>query len=288
MNLGLDGKVALVAGGSQGIGRATADLLAAEGCAVAICGRTRDSLHTAATEIAARGGQMLPIVADVTQRDAVEMLVQQVVDHFGRLDVLVNNVGASHLAERRIAGDPTVDLAVAGDLWRNLGASFDELTDDDFRFAFDSNLYSAMWACRAARPHLAAAGGGRIVMVSSTGGKERGTAQWDYVLAKMAVIGLARCLALEFAAEGTLVNCVVPGSTEGRSWRAGAAIAARKMGKSTDQALDDFARVSFPLGRLARSEEVAAAIVFLASAPASYISGAVLNVDGAASRGLLG
>ena len=288
MDLGLANKVAIVTGGTQGIGRATAELLAKEGCSVAICGRTSESLESAARQLEQYGTRILPVTADVTQREAAERVVETTVRELGRLDVLVNNVGGNRLTERRLAGDPAVELAITGDLWRNLGASFGDLTDDDFHFAFDSNLYSAIWTCRAARPHMRQAGGGRMVMVSSTAGRERSTGQSDYVLAKMAVIGLTRCLSYELAADGILVNCVVPGSTQGRSWSAGAAIAARQMGKTPEQALDDFARISMPLGRLARPEEVAAAIVFLASAPASYISGAVVNVDGALSRGLLG
>lgn len=256
MDLGLTGRCALVCGASQGLGRASAMALAAEGAAVAMCGRRPEPLRQAASEIRERtGATVLAIPADVSRASDVTRLVDETVTGLGGLDVLVTNAGGPR------------------------SAPFEQLTDDDWLAAIDTLLMSVVRLTRAAAPHMRARGGGRIINVTSVSVKQPID---DLALSNSirgAVTGLARTLANELARDNILVTCVAPGYTATdrviELWNAAAAregTAAEAVRKRTEDAI--------PLRRIGTPEEFGAAVAFLASARASYITGVTLQVDG--------
>ena len=188
MDLGLSGKAALVTGGSRGIGRSIALALAAEGCNVAITARGRERLAQTVGEIEASGVQAAGFELDMAEMTASAQAVEQTAAAFGRLDVLVNNVGGS-----------------------TGGRSFQEATDDDWAATLDVNLWPAIRASRAALPHMRAQGAGRIIHITSIYGREQGGPP-TYNAAKSAMNSLSKTMARELAADGITVNAVAPGS----------------------------------------------------------------------------
>jgi 3-oxoacyl-[acyl-carrier protein] reductase len=253
MDLGLDGKVALVTGANRGIGKAVALGLAAEGCRVALVARTSETTQAAAAEAAAVGAETLAIAADVSAPADTERMIAQAAARWGRLDVLVNNVGG-----RR-------------------GGAFVETSDEDWAGALDTNFLSAIRASRLAVPHMRQQGGGSIVMVSSIYGREAGGVV-TYNATKAAMISLAKGMARELAPENIRVNSVAPGSIlfPGGSWW--------RRQQAEPEAMAEFVRRDMPLGRFGRVDEVANVVVFLASDRASLMTGACVPVDGAQGR----
>jgi len=254
MDFGLTGKVALITGGSEGIGKATAQVLAAEGAKVAIVARRPEVLQAAAAEIAAAGGDALAIAADVTSPADVERMVAQTVARFGRLDIVVNNAGTSNAR-------PFLDVG-------------DEVWQQDL----DVKLFGAIRVNRAAIPHLRAAGGGRIINLTTISGKQPGAKSAPTAISRAAGIALTKALSKEFAADNILVNTVCVGVLKSaqHSWLA----------KAQNLSLEDYyaaAGSHTPLGRVGETEEAAKVIAFLASSAASYVTGASINVDGGAS-----
>ena len=258
MDLQLAGKVALVTGSSRGLGLASAMALAGEGCRVCICARGAERLAGAAEALEQRAsepGRVLAVQADLTDPDDIAMLVQRTADTFGRLDVLVNNVG------------------------RAAGGGLLEATDDDWRNAFDDTLYPAIRASRLAVPHMQSAGGGAIIMIASIWGRESG-GRMTYNAVKAAEISLAKALAQQLAGDSIRVNSVAPGSISfpGGSWH--------RRQQEDPEGMAEFVRDNLPLGRFGRAEEVGEVVAFLASPRASWISGASITVDGCQSRSL--
>ena len=256
MDLQLTGKVAIVTGGSRGLGFACARALAAEGCHVAICARGKERLEQAATELraSARGeAQIVAINADVAVAADVARVVETTVERFGGLDILVNNVGLGR------------------------GGSLEETADEVWTEALDQTLHPTIRASRFAVPHLRRRGGGAIVIISSIFGREAG-GRMTYNVVKAAEISLGKALAQQLARDGIRVVTVAPGSIlfPGGSWHA--------RQQADPQGIAEFVRRELPFGRFGRPEEVGDVVAFLASPRASWISGTTIVVDGCQSR----
>jgi 3-oxoacyl-[acyl-carrier protein] reductase len=256
MYLELTDKVAVITGSSRGLGLAGAKALAAEGARVCICARGEDRLAEAAREIEAVAGtreSVLAVQADVSTAEGVEHVVRKAVDTFGGLDILVNNVG-------RAAGTDIV-----------------ETSDADWQAAFDETLFPAIRASRAAVPHMKARGGGVILMIASIWGRESG-GRMTYNAVKAAEISLAKAMAQQLAPHNIRVNSIAPGSIlfPGGSWH--------KRQQADPEGIAEFVTRELPFGRFGRAEEVGEVVAFLASARASWISGASIPVDGCQSR----
>jgi 3-oxoacyl-[acyl-carrier protein] reductase len=262
MDLGLKDRVALVAASSQGIGRATADAFAAEGCRVAMCARNQQTLDAAAEEIKARHGvDVLVRAFDVTDSAAVDRFVAAVAEQFGSVDICVTNAG----------GPPA--------------KGFLQTTSDEWQRALDLNFLSTVSFARAVIPHMQRKRWGRIVTITSITTKQPVA---DLVLsnaARAAVVGLVKSLANEFGPDGILVNNVAPGFTATDRLIELAKSRADASGRTEQQIFDGWA-ADAPLRRLGGPNEVADAIVWLASERASYITGQTLLVDGGMYKGL--
>ena len=257
MDLGLQGRVAAITGGSRGIGFAIARALLDEGCRVAICARKQDELRDAADGLAPGGdrSRILTHVADVTSSGQVESFIDHVAEAFDRLDILVNNAGGG----------------VAAGL---------EAPDAEVSAAIEINVLAGLRAARAAVPHMRRAGQGRIVFIASVYGRESG-GRLGYNLAKSAEISLAKSLSRELAGDQILVNSVAPGSIlfAGGSWD--------RRQKADPEGIAAFVKSDMPLGRFGSPDEVAAVVAFLASDRASLVTGACWTVDGGQSRSLI-
>ena len=253
LELGLDGKVAIVTGGSDGLGRATAERLAREGARVAICGRRKEHLEAAADAIRrATGGTVLAQVADVSRAADTEALVSATVAQFGGLDILVNNAGQS---------------AAGG---------FETVSDEAWQSDIDLKLMGAVRCCRYAIPHMKRRGGGRIVNVTNLGGKAPTARGLPTSVTRAAGINLTKSLANEYAADKILVNTVCVGFVKSAQWERRAA------GKDVDAFYVEAAK-SVPIGRVGEAEEFADLVAFLVSARAGYITGTAINFDGGRS-----
>jgi 3-oxoacyl-[acyl-carrier protein] reductase len=263
MDLGLAGRACLVTGASSGIGRATALQLCAEGAKVLLVARGEERLAEATGEAAElaqpAGGAASSLVVDVTDADAGARMLAATEERFGSLDVLVNNAGAAQ--------------------WRDL----DDVPDEDWRAQYELSVMAPLRAMRAAIPPMAERGWGRVVNVCSTAGKRPSAAMAEYSVAKAAELSLSRLFADRYAKKGVLVNAVAPGPVEAEMWMepGGLLDQSRQLSDagSRAEALAE-AGSKRPIGRLAKAEEIASAIVFLCSERASYVAGAAWSVDG--------
>jgi 3-oxoacyl-[acyl-carrier protein] reductase len=253
MDLGLQGTAAIVGGASAGIGLAIAQTLAAEGCAVTMCARDADRLAGAAASVP---GEPLPIAGDVRDEQLLARLVDETVAARGRLDIVVNNAG----------GPPA--------------GTFVDTPDEAWADAFELSLRAGVRLTRLALPHLRASGRGRIVNITSWSVREPIPNLVLSNAVRPGVLGWAKTLAHEVGADGITVNTIAPGKiATGRMrelWEARPDPAAAEA--------EDIA--SIPAGRMGAPEEVAAAVAFLCSTAAAYVSGAVLPVDGGSLRGV--
>jgi 3-oxoacyl-[acyl-carrier protein] reductase len=248
VELGLDGKVALVTGASRGIGRSIAAALGQEGARVALAARSRPDLEQAA---AACNG--LAVAADLTTEAGCRSAVEQTLEELGTLDILVNNLGTR-----------------SGTGWDDTGVA-------EFEDAMRGNLYPAVRMSQLVLPEMRRRGWGRIVVISSIYGRESGGPP-AYNAAKAAEISFTTSLGRAVARDGVTVNCVAPGSIifEGGSWH--------RRQQADPDGIAAFVDRELPLGRFGRPEEVATAVVFLCSPAAGLVNGACLPVDGGQSR----
>jgi 3-oxoacyl-[acyl-carrier protein] reductase len=262
MDTGLKNKVAIVAASSQGIGKATAESFAAEGCRLAMCARNTDALKAAADQIAARyGSEVLAESFDVIDGGAVQDFVRAVVGKFGSVDICVTNAG----------GPPAKGF---------LAASI-----DDWRKAVDLNLLSTVYFAREVIPHMRRKHWGRIITLTSITTKQPVP---DLVLSnavRAGVVGLVKSLANEFGKDGILVNNVAPGFTATDRLKQLAQTRSLAQGVTQEEVYQAWAAEA-AVNRLGEPREVADAIVWLASDRASYITGQTILVDGGAYKGL--
>lgn len=261
MNTGLEGKVALVTGGSDGIGLAIASAYAEEGSQVVICGRDQDRLKKAKDTIERSGkASVLALRADVTVISDVARLCQEVIDRFATLHVLVNNTG----------GPPS--------------GNFESINDEQWLAAFHLTHLSTVRMTRLFLPHFRRQKWGRVINVSSYSIKQPIPNMMLSNSIRMAALGWAKSLATEVAADNILVNTICPGWT--RTARVGNVLESRAAaeGRSAQEIESEITR-SIPLRRMASPEEIAGLAVFLGSNAASYITGNAIQVDGGITAG---
>jgi 3-oxoacyl-[acyl-carrier protein] reductase len=258
MDLNLQGKTAIVTGGSRGIGSYIARALAAEGCRLTICARGEERLRQTATELEADGTEVLALPLDVTEPEAARRLIAATVERFGGVDVLVNNVGG------------------------NRRGAFADLSDDDWESVLEINFKVHQRMSREAIPAMREAGGGVILFVASIFGREAGGKGLAiYNATKSALISMAKIMALELAGEGIRVVSLAPGSIRfpGGSWD--------KRCLEDPEGMAEFIGRNLPIGRFGTAEEIADVAAFLVSERASLITGACINADGGQSRSLI-
>lgn len=252
----MQGRVVLVTGGSAGIGRATAELLAREGARVAVAARGQAALDETARVLEGLGAETLAFAGDLAAPGVPEAAVAATVERFGRLDVLVANVG----------------FAVA----RKLA----DVTDADWEACFQGNLMSHIRATRAALPHLRESDQARIVYVDSTAGKRPSGGMPDYSVMKAALLSFSKLVSDQEAKHGVLVNAVCPGPALTPTWLADGGLADQTKGDGTRDDAIAKAGAGRPIGRMAEPQEIADVIAFMASARASYVTGSAWGVDG--------
>lgn len=243
----LHGRVALVTGGSRGIGAAISEALAAVGATVVLSYRTQAEQANAVVErIQARGGQALALSIDIAQRASIEQAVTRARNQFGPITLLINNAG---LARRQ---------------------AFLDITEADWDHIMAVNLRGAMLCCQAVLPDMIAAQFGRIVNISSLGGQWGGFHQVHYAAAKAGLISLTRSLARIYSKDGITTNALAPGLVDTDMIKP----------ELPDTEAVNRALAQIPVGRLASADEIAAAVVYLLSPQAGYISGQTLNING--------
>ncbi len=263
MDLGLKGRVAIVAAASKGLGRAVAEELAREGTQVAICARTAKDLEATAAAIEKETGRKVfqqPV--DVTQAAAVERFVNEVDRQFGRIDICVTNAG----------GPPA--------------KTFTEITVEEWRAAVELTLLSAVYFARGVLPRMQKQRWGRLITMTSITVKQPLEHLMLSNSIRAAVTGLAKTLANEFGPFGITVNNVCPGHTLTQRLEELAAAQGRAARLTRDQMIEKWA-AEVPLRRLGRPEEFAAMVAFLASERASYINGVSIAIDGGRVESLL-
>ena len=260
MELGLHGKVALVTGGSEGIGKAAARSMSAEGAKVVICARRPDILESAATEIRHNtGGDVKAVQTDVSQPDQINDLFNQVISAYGRLDILVNNAGTS------------------------AGGNFEGVTDEAWQADLDLKFFAAIRCSRLAIPHMKAQGGGRIINVTNLGAKAPGPSSVPTSVSRAAGVALTKAMSKDYAKDNILVNTVCIGLIKsGQHERRWETQHAETPGLTLDDWYGDMGK-RVPLGRVGEGEEAGDIITFLASDRASYITGVAINIDGGIS-----
>jgi 3-oxoacyl-[acyl-carrier protein] reductase len=264
MELGLRDRVAVVTGASRGIGRQIALDFAREGAHLVLNARNGGALAATANEAEAHGVRVVTVVADLLEPDAAALVAQAALSTFDRLDILVNNAGGG--------GDPM---------------RMTKLTNDDWLTGFELNFFSAVRMSSACVPFMLERGWGRIVSLSSTYGVEPGPYFGPYSAAKAALMNYSKNLSRAYSASGVLANCVIPGVTITEAINENAESAAAAQGTTAEEVMAKMMEKDpVAAGRFGTPDEVAAAVVFLASEAASWITGASLAVDGGTLRSI--
>jgi NAD(P)-dependent dehydrogenase (short-subunit alcohol dehydrogenase family) len=252
-----EAKIVLVTGGSGGVGQALALGFARQGYRVVITARHRNQLQASADKIAQEGGRVLALLCDVTQREQVKNLADEISRHWGMVQILINNAGIAQ------------------------AVSFADMRDDQWDQTLDTNLTGAYNCCKVFLPGMIQAKWGRIISIASTTAKVGYSHVTAYTASKHGLLGLTRSLALETARLGVTVNAICPGYVDDERTRENARIMAQKIGKRETDVLRIFA-ASAPQNRLIEPEEVASLALFLASEKLGGMTGQAINVDGGA------
>ena len=254
MELGLKGKVAVVTGATDGIGKVTALRLAQEGARVAICSRRAEAVAKTVDELKRAGADAFGMAADMSKVADIERFIDAAARHFGRLDILVNNAGTSKRGK------------------------FLELDDATWSADIELKVFGAIRTTRLAVPHMRKQGGGRIINVTNIGAKQPGAESYPTSISRAAGLALTKGMSKEFAPDNILVNTVCIGkikSGQHERRRAGTRLTADEFYATMGE--------DIPLKRVGETEEAANVIVFLASAAASYVTGTSINIDGGIS-----
>ena len=256
MDLGIKDRVAIITGGSRGLGRMSALSLAREGVKVSICGRTQSTLNSTVAELKALGVSATGIVADVAEHESARKVFDTTQAELGPVDILVNNVGGRK------------------------GTSVVDTTDEEMEGGFNMNLWCALRFMRLAIPGMKERKWGRVINITSIYGREYGGSV-DYMAAKAALIATTKFAALELIKDNVLVNSVAPGSIihPGGSWE-------RFCATQPPEVVQEFIARNLPAGKFGWPEPIGDTVAFLASERASLITGACINVDGGQSRSL--
>ena len=253
LELGLNGKIAIVTGGSEGMGRAAVERLARSGARVVACARRKDVLERAAEEIRkATGAEVLALPADVSKAADCESVVTTTVRQLGGVDILLNNAGTS------------------------AAAAFEKVGDEAWQADFDLKVMAAIRMCRLVIPHMKRRGGGRIINVTTVGGKAPRAQGLPTSVSRAAGINLTKSLANEYAADRILVNTICIGLVKSSQ------MARRAKDGDVDAHYHELGK-RVPVGRVAEASEFADLVAFLASERASYITGTAVNFDGGMS-----
>jgi NAD(P)-dependent dehydrogenase (short-subunit alcohol dehydrogenase family) len=260
MDMGLGGKVALITGGSDGIGKAAALSLSREGVKVVICARRLEALESAAEEIRSdTGGEVMAVSADMTSPADIDSLFDKLMEAHGRIDILVNNAGTS----------------AAG--------LFEEVSDETWRYDIELKLFGAIRCSRKAIPHMRAQGGGRIINITTPGGKAPAPSSVPTSVSRAAGIALTKEMSKDYAKDNILVNTICIGLIKSgqheRRYNSGRA-------QNPDLTLEQWyaeRSQNSPLGRVGEAREAGDVICFLASERASYLTGTSINIDGGTS-----
>lgn len=258
MDLGIAGKVALVTGGSRGLGRQAALALANEGVNVAICGRTKDTLDRTVEELRSTGVTSQGFVADVSNVEEIHTLHNSVVSQLGPIDILVNNAGGSTTRD---------DIT--------------QISLEEFKSTFDLNLFGGFQLMREVIPHMTNQGWGRIINIASIFGREWG-GNLAYMSSKAALIAATKHAAQTLGKEGVLINSIAPGSIEhpGGTWE-------RFQEEQPKEVVEDFIRTNLPFGKFGWPEPLGDLVAFLASERSGLTSGACIVIDGGQSHSLI-
>lgn len=259
MDLGVKDKVAIITGGTYGIGRAAAERLCAEGARVALVARTQSDLDQAAADISAStGSDVIGVAADVADEASVQAMVTTVVECWGRIDILVNNAGTSS------------------------AASFDKMTDEQVLLDFNLKVMGAIYCTRHTIEHLRKTRGA-ICNTTTPGGKAPGPGSQPTALSRAAGISLTKTWSKEFAADGVRVNTVCVGLLKSRQHERRAEAMKERDPDLTLDGLYERMGATVPMGRVGEAREAGDVIAFLCSGIASYVTGTAINVDGGAS-----
>lgn len=254
MELGLKGKIAVVTGGSDGIGRATALRLAREGADVAVCARRQEPLDQTAAELRKAGAQVLAVSADMSKKADIDRFIKAVIERFGRIDILVNNAGTSARGK------------------------FLEIEDEAWSADLELKVFGAIRCTRLAVPYMKKQGGGRIINITISSAKQPGAESYPTSVSRAAGLALTKALSKEYAGSNILVNTVCIGKIKSGQH-------VRRYTREGVGAEDYYRQAAkdIPLGRVGEAEEVANVIAFLASDAASYVTGTSVNLDGGMS-----
>lgn len=261
VDLGLEGRVAIVSGGSQGIGREIALLLASEGAHLVIAARRTEVLERTAVEIRELGRRVVAVAADVATPEGPAAIADAALDAFGRVDIVINNAGKGH------------------------NKALDALTDEDWYASIDLNLMSAVRMCRALVPQMRDRGWGRVVNISTRVALEPDPYFAAYGAAKAGLVNFSKSLANAYSREGVLTNCIVPGLIRSEAIDQAAQKSAAETGLSVEEVMArTLKQRPIPAGRLGEPSDVAGLVALLCSEHGSWITGACFTVDGGIVR----